>query len=213
MMPIMRAAPAVRSLPISIAARTILADARDDMSSFVLEDFKKAGFREVEWRYGFEPWQNTDLWRQMGGVCPVCFALDGQRFKIEWLLQNMTHNAPKYTMAHVNCECRLFRINRTEELLDYSETVDVAPSEMPEDLTQGPINLDEVPSEQRPQLGLPAEENEWTDIKWTWDAARNEFVPMKTFLEEGSDVHPWIWDNTSGEYISHEDWVSRYGLQ
>jgi hypothetical protein len=95
-------APIRLALPESVLVRK-LATARDDMSAFVLQDFLKAGFREVEWRYGFEPWQNEKLWQEMGSVCPVCFALDGQRFKIDWLLQNMTHNAPKYTMSHVNC--------------------------------------------------------------------------------------------------------------
>lgn len=195
-----------------IAARMVFSDARDDMSAFVLEDFLKAGFREVEWRYGFEEWQNKTLWREMGSVCPVCFALDGQRFKIEWLLSNMRHNAPKYTMSHVNCECQLFRINRTEEMLDYSEQVDVAPAEIDESLRQGPIDLGDVAPEERPGMGLPQDENEWTDIKWVWDAGRNEFVPLKTLIEEGSDVTPWLWDDKASEFISHDEWIRRYGL-
>jgi len=211
--PAIRPTRSILELPVSIAARTVLGDARDDMSAFVLEDFLKSGFREVEWRYGFEEWQNTKLWREMGSVCPVCFALDGQRFKIEWLLANMRHNAPKYTMSHVNCQCQLFRINRTEEMLDFSEKVEVAPAQIDEDLRTGPIDLGDVSPEQRAPMGLPPEQNEWTDIKWQWDSTRNEFVPLKTLLEEGADVHPWLWDEQSGEFVSHEEWIKRYGLQ
>lgn len=205
-------APAATILPVSVAARTVVG-AADDMSAFVLEDFRKAGFREVEWRYGFEAWQNTELWRQMGSVCPVCFALDGQRFKIDWLLSNMRHNAPKYTLSHVNCACQLFRINRTEEMLDYSETVDVAPGEISDLYKDNPIDLGDVPADQRPSMGLPPEENEWTDIKWQWDDTRNEFVPLKTLQDQGqgATVQPWLWDEKAAELIPHEEWVQRYG--
>lgn len=197
-------------LPVSVAAKTVLG-AIDDMSAFVLQDFLAAGFREVEWRYGFEAWQNTQLWREMGSVCPVCFALDGQRFKIEWLLQNMRHNAPKYTMSHVNCACQLFRISRGEEMLDYSETVDVAPGDIADDLKKGPLDLGDVPPEQRTQMGLPADENEWTGIKWQWDPVRNEFVPLQTLADQGAEVAAWLWDEQAQEYIPHEEWVRRYG--
>jgi len=199
-----------RALPVFVAAKTVFG-AEDDMSAFVLEDFLKAGFREIEWQYGFEAWQNTQLWQEMGSVCPVCFALDGQRFKIEWLLQNMRHNAPKYTMAHVNCRCRLVRISRGEEMLDYSETVDVAPGDISDDLKKGPLDLGEVPPEQRTQLGLPADENEWTGIKWQWDPVRNEFVPLQTLADQGAEVAAWLWDDQAQEYIPHEEWVRRYG--
>jgi|CXWL01.1.fsa_nt_gi hypothetical protein len=200
-------------LPISVAAHSVFA-AKDDMSAFILEDFLKAGFREVEWRYGFEEWQNTTLWREMGSVCPVCFALDGQRFKIEWLLKNMHHNAPKYSLSHVNCACQLFRINRTEEMLDFSEGVEVAPSEIPDVLKDEPITLDEVAPERREVMGLPPDQNEWTDIQWQWDQTRNEFVPLKTLQDEGGQqqaVQPWLWDEQAGEMIPHEEWVRRYG--
>lgn len=202
----------ILALPVSVAAHTVLA-ADDDLSAFVLEDFLKAGFREVEWRYGFEAWQNTELWRQMGSVCPVCFALDGQRFKIEWLLKNMHHNAPKYSLSHVNCKCQLYRINRTEEMLDYSEGVEVAPSEIPDLFKDKPISLEEVPQEQRQQMGLPPEANEWTDIQWQWDDARNEFVPLKTLQQEqgGGQTQAWLWDEQAGEMIPHDEWVRRYG--
>jgi hypothetical protein len=201
-----------QGLPMSVAARSVFA-ADDDMSAFILEDFLKAGFREVEWRYGFEAWQNDTLWRQMGSVCPVCFALDGQRFKIEWLLKNMHHNAPKYSLSHVNCKCQLFRINRTEEMLDYSEQVSTAPAEIPDLYKDEPISLDEVPQDQRQQLGLPVDQNEWTDIQWQWDPARNEFVPLKTLQDEqgGGQTQPWLWDEKAGEMIPHEEWVRRYG--
>jgi hypothetical protein len=191
----------ILALPVSVAARTVLGEAKDDMSAFVLEDFLKAGFREVEWRYGFEEWQNTELWRQMGSVCPVCFALDGQRFKVEWLLQNMRHNAPKYTMSHVNCACQLYRINRTEEMLDYSETVDVAPGDIADTYKDGPIDLSQVPEDQRGGLGLPTEQNEWTDIAWQWDPARNEFVPLKTLQDEGAESGEWSYDAATGTFV------------
>lgn len=191
----------ILALPVSVAARTVLGDARDDMSAFVLQDFLTAGFREVEWRYGFEEWQNTELWRQMGSVCPVCFALDGQRFKVEWLLQNMRHNAPKYTMSHVNCACQLYRINRTEEMLDYSETVEVAPGDISDLYKDAPIDLGDVPADQRPGLGLPPEENEWTDIQWQWDPTRNEFVPLKTLQDEGAESGEWAYDAASGTFV------------
>jgi hypothetical protein len=181
------------------------------MSAHILQDFLNAGFREVEWRYGFEPWQNDKLWREMGSVCPVCFALDGQRFKIDWLLQNMRHNAPKYTMSHVGCECRLFRINRTEELLDFSEQVTVPPGDIDQSLTEAPVTLDEVPEEQRQELGLPGQENQWTDIDWKWDPKRNEFVPLKTFME--GETSPWMLDEDTGEFVPHEEWVRRHGLK
>lgn len=200
-------------LPVSVAAHSVFA-AKDDMSAFILEDFLKAGFREVEWRYGFEEWQNTELWRQMGSVCPVCFALDGQRFKVEWLLSNMHHNAPKYSLSHVNCACQLFRINRTEELLDFSEGVEVAPSEIPDVFKDEPITLDEVAPERREVMGLPPDQNEWTDIQWQWDQTRNEFVPLKTLQDHGGEqqaVQPWLWDDQAGEMIPHEEWVRRHG--
>lgn len=200
-------------LPVSVAAHSVFA-AKDDMSAFILEDFLKAGFREVEWRYGFEEWQNTELWRQMGSVCPVCFALDGQRFKVEWLLSNMHHNAPKYSLSHVNCACQLFRINRTEELLDFSEGVEVAPSEIPDAFKDEPITLDEVAPERREVMGLPPDQNEWTDIQWQWDQTRNEFVPLKTLQDHGGEqqaVQPWLWDDQAGEMIPHEEWVRRHG--
>jgi len=193
-------APIRLALPKSVLVRQ--ATARDDMSAFVLQDFLKAGFREVEWRYGFEAWQNEKLWQEMGSVCPVCFALDGQRFKIEWLLQNMTHNAPKYTMSHVNCECRLFRINRTEELLDFSDGMSVAPADIDPNLTEAPIDLGEVPEDQRPGLGLPQEQNQWTDIEWVWDPVRNEFVPLETAQKENPGA--WVWDEAKNEFVQGE---------
>lgn len=193
-----------------IAARMVFG-AADDMSAFILQDFLAAGFREVEWRYGFEEWQNTKLWQEMGSVCPVCFALDGQRFKIEWLLSNMRHNAPKYTMSHVNCACQLFRISRGEELLDYSETMSTAPGQIGDNLKDAPIDLSEVPADQRQDLGLPAQDNDWTGIKWQWDPARNEFVPLQTLADEGSETAAWLWDEQVGEYIPHDEWVRRYG--
>lgn len=200
-----------REMILGASAHRVVEAAMDDMSAHILEDYLKAGFREVEWRYGFESWQNTELWRQMGSVCPICFALDGQRFKIEWLLSNMHHNAPKYSMSHVNCACKMFPMNRTEEMLDYSETVDVAPAEIPDIYKDQPIDLGDVAPEQRTEIGLPADENLWTDIKWKWDDTRNEFVPLKTFEGEGGgESRPWVYDEQYGEMIPHEEWVSRY---
>lgn len=193
--------------PSSLGAHAVFAaGAKDDMSAFILQDFLKAGFREVEWRYGFEEWQNTKLWQEMGSVCPVCFALDGQRFKVQWLLDNMHHNAPKYSMSHVNCACQLFRINRTEELLDYSETVDVAPGDVPGALKDGPIDLNQVPEDERGMMGLPPDSNEFTDIAWQWDPTRNEFVPQETMAKEHGQAAPdeggdYVFDAASGTFV------------
>lgn len=191
-------------MPLSVSARKVFAaGAHDDMSAFILQDFLAAGFREVEWRYGFEEWQNTKLWQEMGSVCPVCFALDGQRFKVKWLLDNMHHNAPKYSMSHVNCACQLYRINRTEELLDYSEGMEVAPGAVPDALKEGPIDLGQVPEDQRGGLGLPPEQNDFTDIAWMWDPTRNEFVPQETLQkEEGGEAGgDFVFDPASGTFI------------
>ena len=176
-------------LPAVIATREAFA-AMDDESADMLQRFLDAGFREVEWRYGFEAWQNTQLWRELGSVCPKCFALDGQRFKIDWLLQNMHHNAPKYSMSHVNCACQLFRISRGEEMLDYSETVDVAPGDIPGIIKDEPISLEEVSPEQRDQLGLPSEINDFTNIEWQWDPVSRQMVPLETLQNAGTPAAP-----------------------
>jgi len=97
-------------------------------------------------------------------------------------------------------------------MLDFSEKVDVAPADIDDGLTRGPIELDQVPEEQRDRMGLPGEINEWTGIKWLWDDRRMEFVPLKTILEEGPGAHPFLWDEQSAEFLSHEDWIARYGL-
>ena len=188
-----------RAMILGINAHRVVEAAVDDLSAHILEDYRRAGFREVEWQYGFEEWQNAQIWQEMGSVCPMCFALDGQHFKIEWLLQNMHHNAPKYSMSHVNCACRLVPMNRTEELLDYSETVDVAPAEIPSTFKDQPLTLDEVPEDQRAPMGLPPEQNGFTDIQWQWDATRNEFVPLKTLADEGA-MPEWVWNEKAQEF-------------
>ena len=198
--------------PKSVLARMVFADARDDMSAHVLQDFLDAGFREIEWQYGFEQWQNTKLWREMGSVCPVCFALDGQRFKVKWLLENMHHSAPKYSISHVNCECRLVRIARQEEMLDYGEEMDVAPSDIDDALKVGPVVLDDIPYDDRDEFGLPGEINEWTDGNWMWDGERGEFVPWSSFLDSPSDQE-WFFDAGSGQFVSREQWAKKHGRQ
>lgn len=156
------------------AHRIINAEAVDDLSYFILEDWLAAGFRECSWEYGYEPYKDEDLWRQMGDVCPICFALDGQHFKVKWLLENMTHSAPKYTLSHVNCKCRFRRQDRNSEILDYSEDIAMKPSEIPEDWKQGPVDFDQIGKEMAQQLGLPPDPF-WK--AWKWDPARMEFMP------------------------------------
>lgn len=190
--------------------RMVLADAIDDTSGHILQDFIAAGFREVEWRYGFEEWQNTKLWREMGGVCPVCFALDGQRFKIKWLMENQTHNAPKYTMSHVNCQCKLYRIDRANERLDFGEEVDIPTSQIPEELMEGPITLDQVDPGMRDDLGLPKQTNDWTDHYWIHVPERNEYIPWSMFDGEISD-QTWFMDPITGEYLSFDSMLDRIG--
>jgi len=75
----------------------------EDMSQWILEEWLKAGFRELEWEYAYEEWKDTKKWKDQGSVCPTCFALDGHRFKIQDVLDKTTHNAPKYSMSHVGC--------------------------------------------------------------------------------------------------------------
>ena len=164
------------------AHRIITADAVDDLSSFILEDWLDAGFREAVWEYGYEPYQDEKLWREMGSVCPVCFALDGQHFKVQWLLESMSHNAPKYSLSHVNCKCRFRRTARQKEVLDFSEEMMIPPSEVPQELRidiekpEEPkvVDLKDFSPEESAKMGIP--ENSCWD-KWVWDPARNEFVP------------------------------------
>ena len=211
MIPVLRA-PLVIPASVSASVLSKMAGAVDDLSAHVLQDFLNAGFREIEWQYGFEEWQNTKLWRQMGSVCPVCFALDGQRFKVKWLLDNMKHSAPKYTVSHVNCACRLVRVSRQEEMLDYGEEVSVAPSDIDEELKVGPVTLDEFPTEDRGDLGVPEEINEWTSGNWMWDSDRGEFVPWSSFLDEPSSQE-WFFDAETGSFLSSKDWAKKHGRQ
>lgn len=163
------------------AHRIITADAVDDMSAYIMEDWLNAGFREAVWEYGYEPYQDEKLWRQMGSVCPVCFALDGQHFKVQWMLENMSHNAPKYSLSHVNCKCRLRRVVRQTESLDFSEEMLIPPSEVPEEMRVSPedgepevIDVDQLGPEKAKEMGIP-ENSFWK--KWVWDPQRNEFLP------------------------------------
>ena len=63
-------------------------------------------------------------------------------------------------------------MSRGEEMLDYSETVDVAPGDIADGMKDGPIDLSQVSPDDRANLGLPAEDNTFTDIKWQWDEVR-----------------------------------------
>lgn len=160
------------------AWKVITALAVDDTSAFVLEDWLAAGYRECVWEYGYEPWQNEEIWREMGSVCPVCFALDGQRFKVEWLLQNMNHSAPKYTLSHVNCKCRLRRINRQDESLDYSDQVKVAPEEVEEifRMPDEPFDVDLLGPEKAREMGIPEDP---AQRQWVYDPRRKEWLPWR----------------------------------
>jgi hypothetical protein len=99
---------------------TIIA-VEQDTSGTVLNEWLQAGFREVVWIYQAEPWKDNQKWLGQGSTCPTCMALDGQHFKIQDLLNEMTHDAPKYSKSHVGCKCLMKRIPREEEILDYPE--------------------------------------------------------------------------------------------
>jgi len=99
---------------------TIIAVA-EDTSGTILQEWLDNGFRELVWIYSHEPWQDNKKWLEMGGVCLICHALNGQHFKIAEMLDGLTHNAPKYEKAHVGCKCLLKRVPREEEILDYPE--------------------------------------------------------------------------------------------
>jgi acetoin utilization deacetylase AcuC-like enzyme len=98
---------------------TIIA-VEQDTSAMVLSQWLEAGYREVVWIYQEEPWSDESKWLEMGGVCPTCKALDGQRFKIADLLNEMEYDAAKYTKSHVGCKCLFKRVPREEETLDFS---------------------------------------------------------------------------------------------
>ena len=101
---------------------TIIA-VEQDTSAVILNEWLQAGFREVVWIYQQEPWQDNSKWLEMGGTCPTCMALNGQHFKIQDLLNEMTHDAPKYSKSHVGCKCLMKRLPREEEILDYPEEI------------------------------------------------------------------------------------------
>jgi hypothetical protein len=171
---------------IDNAWKVVTAFAVDDKSAFLLEDWLAAGYRECIWEYGYEPWQNEQIWREMGSVCPVCFALDGQRFKVEWLLSNMRHSAPKYSLSHVNCKCRLRRIERQKEGLDYSEDVTVAPADVAEEFRMPgePFDIDLIGPDKAREMGIPEDP---VDRLWTYDPQRKEWMPYR----EGSFRSRW----------------------
>ena len=94
-----------------------------DTSATVLNQWLEAGFREVIWIYQSEPWTSNKKWLEMGSTCPTCSALANQHFKIQDLLNEMTHDAPKYSKSHVGCKCLMKRLPREEEILDYPEEI------------------------------------------------------------------------------------------
>ena len=94
----------------------------EDRSGTVLQQWLDNGYRECVWQYFEEPWQDENKWREMGGVCPTCYALNGQHFKLEDLLAEMEYDAPKYTKSHVGCKCLLKRVPKEEEQLHFPET-------------------------------------------------------------------------------------------
>jgi len=98
---------------------TIIA-VEQDTSGVILREWLNNGFRECVWIYQAEPWQDNKKWLEQGGVCPACQALDGQHFKINEMLQGLSHDAPKFEKSHVGCKCLLKRIPREEETLDFS---------------------------------------------------------------------------------------------
>ena len=110
---------------------TIIA-VQEDSSATTLQAWLDNGYRELVWIYQDEPWQDTKKWQEMGGVCPTCYALDGQHFKIVDMLEGLAHNAPKYEKAHVGCKCLLKRVPREEEMLDYPEEQPVQEEQPPQ---------------------------------------------------------------------------------
>lgn len=121
----------------------------EDMSEWILRAWIDEGYRELEWQYAYEEWKDTKKWREQGSVCPTCFALDGQRFKIQDVLDKTTHNAPKYSMAHVGCYCRMKRIAREDERLDYpveqkQAPVEKTPEQRLEDIGYTVIHIEEA---------------------------------------------------------------------
>lgn len=126
---------------------TIIA-VEQDTSATVLQQWLDAGYREILWIYQEEPWKDERKWQQMGHTCPICLALGGQHFKIQDLLNEMTHDAPKFTKSHVGCKCLLKRKPREEEILDYSEDAQIPEEEQPvQEEVQIPEETTEFPEE------------------------------------------------------------------
>ena len=107
-----------------------------------------------------------------------------------------------------NCACIFKVVSRKDEQLDYSETVDVAPSDIPDELKSGPISLEDVPQEQREDLGLPGEVNNSTDVQYQWDEARGEILPISTQPKEAPGQYHW--DEERGEIVQSEPAEGKY---
>jgi len=138
----------------------------EDMSQWILDEWVKAGFRELEWEYAYEEWKDTKKWREQGSVCPTCFALDGQRFKIADVLEKTTHNAPKYSMSHVGCYCRMKRIAREDERLDYPQEQEIKTIEQRvEDIGYTVIHIEEGIRDLFQRSGVQFDENDVQTIK------------------------------------------------
>lgn len=151
-----------------------VAQVEEDMSQWILEEWLKAGFRELEWQYGYEEWKDKNKWKTQGEKCPDCFALDGQRLKIQDVLdesEKAGYNAPKYSMTHVGCKCRMKRIAREDERLDYPKEPEVtAPAEQTiEDKLKGinyPVeHIEEAIRDLFKRQGVETSESEIQGIK------------------------------------------------
>lgn len=125
---------------------TIIA-VEQDTSGVVLNQWLEGGYREILWIYQEEPWKDERKWQQMGHTCPICMALNGQHFKIEDLLNEMTHDAPKFSKSHVGCKCLMKRMPREEEILDYPEEMQVMEEEPIQEEVQLPEQNIETPEE------------------------------------------------------------------
>lgn len=117
---------------------TIIA-VEQDTSGVTLSEWLDNGFREIVWIYQEEPWKDNKKWLEQGSTCPICMALNGQHFKIQDLLNDMTHDAPKFSKSHVGCKCLMKRLITEEEILDYPEEMQIpVEEEMPAEEVPAP---------------------------------------------------------------------------
>ncbi len=137
----------------------------EDMSQWILEEWIKAGFRELEWEYAYEEWKDTKKWREQGSVCPTCFALDGNRFKIQEVLDKTTHNAPKYSMSHVGCYCRMKRVAREDERLDYPEDMQKTIEQKLDEVGFTVVHVEESIRDLFQRQGVQFDENDIQNVK------------------------------------------------